>query len=87
MRTRLVLILVAVLGAVLVLAVGLSRPTYVVGETELPCADIAFSAAAKGLLDESRDPCAAQAQERLFTVAASLMGLVLVSGLLSRRRD
>jgi hypothetical protein len=85
--TRVVLSLVAVLGLVLVLVVGLSRPSYTVGGTAVTCPDRSFSAAAKGLLDEERDPCTAQAQERLFAVAASLMGLVLISGLLSRRRD
>jgi hypothetical protein len=85
--TRLLLSLVAVVGLVLVLVVGFSRPSYTVGGTEVTCPDTAFAAAAKGLLDEDRDPCTAQAQERLFAVAASLMGLVLISGLLTRRRD
>jgi hypothetical protein len=85
--SRVVLSLAAALGLVLVLAVGLSRPSYTVGGTEVTCPDRSFSTAAQGLLDEERDPCTAQAQERLFAVAASLMGLVLISGLLTRRRD
>jgi hypothetical protein len=85
--SRLLLSVVAVISLVLVVAVGLSRPSYTVGGAQVTCPERNFSAAAKGLLDKERDACTAQAQERLFAVAASLMGLVLISGLLSRRRD
>lgn len=85
--TRVVLSLVAAVGLLLVLVVGLSRPTHSVGGADVPCPDRNFSAAAKGLLDDDPHPCTAQAQSRLFAVTAGLMGLVLISGVLSRRRD
>lgn len=74
----------AVVSVVLLVAIGSSRAT-VNGE---PCPDRVWKAAVQGLTSEPGDPgqpCAAASQERVFAVAAALMGLVLISGLLSRR--
>ncbi len=81
MPSRRLLWIVAAVAVVLVVAVGVSRPT-VGGE---PCPDRVFSAALDGLTDRAPEPCAAQAMDRVYAVAAGLMGLVLISGLLSRR--
>ena len=86
MISRRLLIAVAVVSVVLLVAIGASRPE--VGG--VPCPDRVWKAAAEGLAAEPGDPghaCAVASQERVFAVAAALMGLVLISGLLSRRRD
>lgn len=86
--SRTVLLLVAgVVGVVLVLAAGLSRVSYSVDGREVRCPDRVFSSAVASLTDRNPDPCAAAAQERIYAVSAALLGLVLVSGLLSRRYD
>ena len=74
---RLVWLVVAV-SVVLVVAVGASSP----GEG---CAQPTWSAALDGLTDQAPEACAARALDRLYAVGAGLMGLVLISGLLSRR--
>ena len=84
MSNRRLLIAVAVVSAVLLVAIGASRVS-VGGE---PCPDRVWKAAAEGLAAEPGDPgyaCAVESQQRVFAVAAGLMGLVLISGLLSRR--
>lgn len=84
MTDRRLLIGVAAVCLVLLVAIGLSRVS-VGGE---PCGDRVWPAAVDGLAERPGDPgyaCARESQERLFAVAAGLMGLVLVSGLLSRR--
>jgi len=52
------------------------------------CPDRALTTALRSV-PEGGDPleraCVAESQERMYVVAASLMGLVLISGLLSRR--
>ncbi len=80
----------AAVSAVLVLVAGASRATYVVGGVEQTCPERVWSAALEGLTaarGEPVDACAAASQRRLFTVSFALMGLVLVSGLLSRARQ
>lgn len=75
---------VAAISLVLLVAIGSSR----VEVAGTACPDRVWKAAVKGLADEPGDPgyaCARAAQERVFAVAAGLMGLVLISGLLSRR--
>lgn len=72
---------VAVVSLVLVVAVGASRPS--AGGTR--CPDRVWSSALDGLTDRAPEPCAAQALDRIYAVSAGLMGLVLISGLLSRR--
>jgi hypothetical protein len=84
--TRRLLVLVAAVSVVLVVAVGASRSTYEVGGQEVTCPERVWSSALQSLTDRAPGPCAAAAQSRLFAVTASLMGLVLISGLLSRRR-
>lgn len=82
--------LVAAVSLVLVVAAGASRASYPVAGGEAPCPDRVWRSALEGLADDSSDPgyaCTVASQERLFAVAASLMGLVIVSGLLSRGRD
>lgn len=84
MTSRRLLAAVAVLSLLLVVAIGSSRAS-VAGES---CPDRVWQEAAQGLTDQPGDPgyaCARASQERLFAVAAGLMGLVLISGLLSRR--
>lgn len=73
--------LVVAVSVVLVVAVGASHPT--VGGTR--CPERVWSAALDGLTDRAPEPCAAQAMNRVYAVGAGLMGLILISGLLSRR--
>lgn len=84
MSSRRLLALVAAVSVVLLVAIGTSRVS--VGGT--PCPDRVWKSAVEGLAAEPGDPgyaCAVESQERVFAVAAGLMGLVLISGLLSRR--
>ena len=88
MTSRRLLVLVGVVAVVLVAAISLSRVTYEVDGVEVSCPERVGVAAAKGLTDDSGDPgyaCTLESQQRLFAVAAGVMGLVLISGLLSRR--
>jgi len=85
---RRLLPLVAVIGLLLVVAVGAGRASYDVGDGEARCPERVWSSAWKGLTADRDDPgyaCAVASQERLYAVAAGVMGLVLISGLLSRR--
>lgn len=82
---RLLLALAAAVSVVLVVAVGSMRTTYVAGGQEVPCPERVWSAALSSLTEQEPGPCAAAAQNRMYGVMAGLMGLVLVSGLLSRR--
>lgn len=71
--------------ALLVLvATGLSRAS-VAG---VGCADRVATAALRSPSsgDAGRDACTRASQDRAYAVLASLMGLVLISGLLSRER-
>jgi hypothetical protein len=79
--SRKLLVVVSLVALALVLAVGLSRGS--VGGA--PCPDRVWSAALSGLTDRAPDPCEAQALDRLYAVSAGVLGLVLISGLLSRR--
>jgi hypothetical protein len=84
MTTRRILIAVLAISAVLLVAIGSSRAS-VDGQ---PCPDRVWKAAAQWLTDDASDPfyaCTAKAQERVFAVAGGIMGLVLISGILSRR--
>lgn len=81
MPLRRLALLAGVLSLLLVVAVGASYPT--AGGTR--CPDRTWTAALDGLTDRAPQPCAAQAMERVYAVGAGLMGLVLISGLLSRR--
>lgn len=85
MSSRALLLLTAAIGTAIVLAAGLSRVSYSVDGREVTCPGRAYSSAAQSLTDRTPDACAAAAQDRIYSVAAALMGLVLVSGLLSRR--
>lgn len=88
MTTRRILSAVAAISVVLLVAIGSSRVDYPVGDGEQPCPDRVWKAAATGLGDDSRDPlyvCTVESQERVFAVAGGIMGLVLISGILSRR--
>lgn len=85
MPSRRLLALVAVVAVALVVAVGAARTTYVVDGREVPCPERVWSTALQSLTEREPGPCAADAQSRLYAVAAGLMGLVLISGLLSRR--
>lgn len=75
------LLLVAVVSVVLVVAVGASYPSV----DGVRCPERVWSAALDGLADQAPEPCAAQSMHRVYTVAAALMGMVIISGLLSRR--
>ena len=88
MPSHRLLAVVAVVSVVLVVAISLSRVTYEVDGAEVACPDRVGVAAVKGLTDDSSDPgyaCTLESQQRLFAVAAGVMGLVLISGLLNRR--
>ena len=85
MSSRLLLVLAAVAGVVLVVAVSATRTTYVVDGREVACPQRVGMTALASLTEQDPGPCEADAQSRVFAVAAGLMGLVLVSGLLSRR--
>ena len=78
MSSRRLLWLAAAVSLVLVVGVGASSP----GDG---CRGSTWSAALDGLTDQAPEPCAARALDRLYAVGAGLMGLVLISGLLSRR--
>lgn len=85
MSSRSLLVLAAVVSAVLVVAVGSMRTTFVVEGQEVGCPDRVWETALRSLTEQEPDPCAADAQGRMYGVMAGLMGLVLISGLLSRR--
>ena len=78
MSPRRLVWLAVVVSVVLLVAIGASSP----GEG---CDERVWSAALDGLTDRAPEPCAASALDRVYAVAAALMGLVLISGLLSRR--
>ena len=87
--SRWVLIVVASLCALMVVVAGASRASYSAGGVEQACPERVWSTALDGVTaprGASVDACAAASQERLFTVAAALMGLVLISSLLARVR-
>jgi len=82
--SRRLLVAVAAISVVLLVAIGSSRATV----DGTPCPDRVWKSATQGLTAQPGDPgyaCAAASQQRVFAVAAGLMGLVLISGLLSRR--
>lgn len=88
MSQRSLLLAVAVVSVALVVAAGLTRTTYPAAGGEQPCPDRVWLSAFQGTGEDRSTPqgvCTAQSQERLFLVSAALMGLVLISGLLSRR--
>lgn len=87
MPSRRVLLLCAAgaLSLLLVVAVGLSRTRYEAGGATVACPDRVWSTALEGLTDQDPDPCAAAALERVYAVTAGVLGLVLITGLLSRR--
>ncbi len=89
MSTARVLVLVGLVSLALVVAIGAGRASYEVNGVEVTCPDNVWSSAVDGLADDVADPgyaCTVESQQRLFAVAGGLMGLVMISGLLSRRR-
>lgn len=78
MSPRRLLWLVAAVAVGLVVAVGASSPG-------TGCPERTWSAALDGLTERTPEACAAKAMDRMYAVGAGLMGLVLISGLLSRR--
>ena len=82
MPLRRLVLLVSAISVVLVVAVGASYPT--AGGSR--CPERVWSAALDGLTDRAPEPCAAQAMNRIYAVGAGLMGLVLISSLLTYRR-
>ena len=81
MPSRRLIAAVVAVSVVLIVAVSLSRPS-AGGE---PCPERVWSGALSGLTDQQPDACEAQSRDRFYAVTAGLMGLVLISGLLSRR--
>lgn len=71
-----------------VAAAGATRASVGVEGGQVTCPDRALPTALRSV-PEGGDPleraCVAVSQERMYVVAASVMGLVLISGLLSRR--
>lgn len=87
MTSRRILAAAAAISVVLLVAIGSSRASYPTAEGEQPCPDRVWKSAAQGLTDDASDrfhACTAEAQERVYAVAAALMGLVLISGILAR---
>jgi hypothetical protein len=91
MSTRALAVTLTALGLLVVVAAGATRAHYpVAGSGEAPCPDRVWTSALRGLPDAATDvesACTLRSQQRLFVVASSLMGLVIVSGLLVRRRQ
>ena len=88
MTSRRILLAVGVVSLLLVLAAGSTRASYPTASGEADCPDRVWRSALQGTGEDRGTPqdlCTAASQERLFVVAAALMGLVLISGLLSRR--
>ena len=82
------LVAAAVVSVVLVVAVGLTRASYPAAGGQVRCPDPVWQSAVQGTGEDRSTPqgiCTAESQQRLFTVGAALMGLVLISGLLARR--
>jgi len=71
-----------------VAAAGATRASIPVEGGKVTCPDRALPTALRSVPDGG-DPleraCVAESQARMYVVSASLMGLVLISGLLSRR--
>ena len=90
MTTRRILVAAAVVSVLLVVAAGVTRASYPTADGDTTCPDRVWRSALQGTGEDRATPdglCTAASQERLFAVAAALMGLVLISGLLSRRDD
>lgn len=87
MNQRTALVLAGLVSLVVLLAAGLSRSSYPGPEGDAPCADRTAVAALRPAStgDPVRDACTRDSQRRAYTAVASLMGLVLISGLLARR--
>lgn len=86
MRTRW-LVLCAVVSLVLIVATAVSRVELAGAGGPVPCPERVWSSLVAGADDGSLEQaCTLAAQERMFRVAAALMGLVLISGLLNRRQ-
>lgn len=81
---------VVVVSVALLLAASLTRASYPTAGGDVRCADPVWRSAVQGTGEDRSTPeavCTAESQQRLYAVAAALMGLVLISGLLSRSRD
>lgn len=78
----------ALVSVGIVVVAGLTRITVPGGDGPVACPDRALSSALRSVPD---DPvlaqCVAASRQRMYAVAASVMGLVLISGLVSRRPD
>ncbi|MCW2614839.1 MAG: hypothetical protein JWN08_1833 [Frankiales bacterium] len=83
-RQRTALLVAGIVSLLVVVAAGLSR----VSVGGAPCGDRVAVAALRSPTsgDPVRDACTRASQDRGYAVLASLMGLVLISGLLSRER-
>ena len=89
MPSRRVLLLVSAVclaSLALVVAIGMSRVGYGTPDGRVQCPDRVWSSVVGGLTDRDPDACTAAAMDRFYAVTAGVMGLVLISGLLSRRR-
>lgn len=80
-RQRRLLAGAAVVSLLVLVAVGLTRAD---GTDGRPCPQRVGTAALGSPYSE--DPCVLESQRRAYGALASLMGLVLISGLLSRER-
>ncbi|MGI8537455.1 MAG: hypothetical protein ACR2K2_13430 [Mycobacteriales bacterium] len=78
----------ALVSVCVVVATGLTRITVAGDDGPVACPDRVLSSALRaGPEDPVLAQCVAASQQRMYAVAASLMGLVLISGLVSRRPD
>ena len=85
-RQRLVLLGAALLALVVVTAAGATRASQPGGGS---CPERVAVAALRSSSsgDPVRDACTQESQQRAYTAVASVMGLVLISGLLARDRS
>ena len=84
-RQRVALLGAALVALVVVAAAGLTRAAQPGGGS---CPDRVAVAALRSTSsgDPVRDACTSESQQRAYTALASVMGLVLISGLLARDR-
>ena len=84
-RQRVVLLGAGLVALVVVIAAGLTRAPQPGGGS---CPDRVAVAALRSTStgDPVRDACTSASQQRGYTAVASVMGLVLISGLLARDR-
>ena len=78
------------LAVVVVVAVGVGRVSVATADGAWACPGRALPTAVSGLPEDRSGlerACVEQSQQRMYTATASVMGLLLITGLLVRRPD